>query len=297
VELSIPFDALACPYCLGSLELIGKGVFCASCNTIYPNTEIGQLDLRLRRNKEVAVSFLLTSSSSLIDNRVFHILHSHEDIHCDLKLSNDTTEELTTYIPKARSNSSLMLDLGCGDVSYKSSFIHAGYKYVGLDYSSKVSELLGDAHALPFKDETFEFIFSRAVLEHLRYPFLALDEAYRVLKPGCRFIGTVAFLEPFHGRSFYHHTHLGLLNGLEHAGFQVEHISPNPKWSVLYAQAQMSLFPKMPSALSRAVVFPLQKMHEAWWKIGRSFNPEATELTRLLSTTGSLIFIASKANC
>jgi ubiquinone/menaquinone biosynthesis C-methylase UbiE len=154
--------------------------------------------------------------------------------------------------------------------------------------------MLADAHALPFKNESFDFVFSRAVLEHLRYPFLAMNEVNRILKPNSKFIGTVAFLEPFHENSFYHHTHLGLLNFLEQAGFKAEHVSPNAKWDVLRAQAQMSLFPKMPVILSQTLVAPLRSLHKVWWKFGKKLNPEADELKRLLWTSGSLMFVASK---
>ena len=188
-----------------------------------------------------------------------------------------------------------MLDLGCGDARYKQNFERAGFKYIGIDYCSKEATFLGDAHALPFKDESFDFLFSRAVLEHLQYPFVAMNEAYRVLKRQSKFLGTVAFLEPFHGRSFYHHTHYGLMNCLRQAGFRVEHISPNTEWDVLTAQASMSLFPKMPLSLRKVLIFPLRALHKAYWKTGHLLNPiQSDEKTRLLMTAGSFLFIASK---
>lgn len=113
-----------------------------------------------------------------------------------------------------------------------------------LDLDSKEATLQGDAHAFSFRDECFEFVFNRSVIEHLQYPFLAVNEAYRILKPDSKFIGTAAFLEPFHGNSFYHHTHIGLLNCFEHACFNVEHISPQSKWDMLAAQASMNLSPR-----------------------------------------------------
>ena len=104
----------------------------------------------------------------------------------------------------------------------------------------------------------------------------------------------MAFLETFHGGSFYHHTHYGLLNCLEHAGFTVEHISPNTSWDALTAQASMALFPGMPNTLARALVLPLRAIHKVYWKIGHSFNPQAREITRLLWTAGAFMFVASK---
>jgi SAM-dependent methyltransferase len=187
-----------------------------------------------------------------------------------------------------------VLDLGCGNTVHREVCEHAGYEYVGLDYNSPQAPILGDAHSLPFKNDSFEFILSVAVLEHIRFPFVMMDEAYRVLKPHGKFIGTVSFLEPLHGNSFYHHTHLGILNSLRYGGFEIKHIAPSEEWSGLVAQANLGLFPKMPNFLARFVVLPLQTLHKLWWRVGHSFDSRANEQRRLLTTTGAFTFIACK---
>jgi SAM-dependent methyltransferase len=284
---------LACPHCQQPLRETSTGAECVSCHIRFPRTRYGQLDLRLQRNKKVLVPFTLTPSHTP-NQEMFHILSFNPNPEGNFGTLFGITPELASYIPKAHPSNSLMLDLGCGDTRHRSNFVRAGFKYVGLDYDSKQATLLGDAHALPFQNECFKFIFSRAVIEHLRYPFIAMHEAYRVLKPNSKLVGSAAFLEPFHGNSFYHPTHLGFQNLLEHAGFTVQHIAPHPRWDVLTAQASMSLFPKMPAALSRMLIAPLKELHKAWWRIGGHFNPEADELTRLLWTAGSFQFVAEK---
>ncbi len=42
----------------------------------------------------------------------------------------------------------------------------------------------GDVYALPFADESFDCVFSHALLEHLAEPVRAMQEFHRVLKPG-----------------------------------------------------------------------------------------------------------------
>jgi SAM-dependent methyltransferase len=166
---------------------------------------------------------------------------------------------------------------------------------VGLDYVTADAPIRGDGHALPFPDCTFEFVFSIAVLEHIRYPFVLAREVMRVLKPGGLYIGTVSFLEPFHGDSYYHHTHLGTFNTLSTAGFHIQHVAPSAEWSGLKAQATMGgLFPRAPETLGRALVWPLESLHKLWWAAGRLFSNNASEGSRLLANTGAFEFIAAR---
>jgi len=60
------------------------------------------------------------------------------------------------------------------------------------------TDVVADAHLLPFRDETFELFFAMNVFEHLRQPFVAAKEALRVLKPGGQIHLHTAFLQPLH---------------------------------------------------------------------------------------------------
>lgn len=118
-----------------------------------------------------------------------------------------------------------VLDLGSGTCVHQPLVEQEGATYVGVDIRPGAT-LRADAHALPFADCAFDAIVSTAVLEHLRNPFVATEEAFRVLRPGGRFFGVVAFLEPFHDSSYCHLSHLGTRSVLESAGFSVERMWP-----------------------------------------------------------------------
>ena len=60
--------------------------------------------------------------------------------------------------------------------------------------------VVGDAHFLPFKDEVFDLVLLEAVVEHLKKPWIAVKEFYRVLKPGGYIYADAAFMQPLHAR-------------------------------------------------------------------------------------------------
>jgi len=55
-----------------------------------------------------------------------------------------------------------------------------------------------DMHYLPYEDNTFDFVISDQVLEHLLDPQKAVDESYRVLKKDGIAIHTTCFINYIH---------------------------------------------------------------------------------------------------
>lgn len=63
-------------------------------------------------------------------------------------------------------------------------------------------DIVGDIHNLPFSNNTQDAILCLAVLEHVHNPIRAMEELYRVLKPGGKLLIYVPFL-------YYYHAHEG----------------------------------------------------------------------------------------
>jgi ubiquinone/menaquinone biosynthesis C-methylase UbiE len=74
------------------------------------------------------------------------------------------------------------------------------FKITGLDISrtlvriatenarnagTKMDFRLGNASAMPFTDESFDFVYCSAAFKNFSEPVKALDEMHRVLRPGC----------------------------------------------------------------------------------------------------------------
>lgn len=291
------WKSLACPNCLDSVRLSNQSITCKGCDEVYNHVEIGQVDLRPRRAKKRTHEFTLATYQTIESDVTIHLLEenpSSEVSYKDFKPPKHITRTLLSYFPKAIADNALMLDLGCGTTIHREVAEHAGFEYIGLDYNNPEAPILGDAHAIPLKDNSVEFVLSIAVLEHIRHPLIMMQEINRVLKPNGSFIGTVAFLEPFHEESYYHYTHLGVHNTLKEGGFIIEQIAPSDQWNGITAQFHMGLFPKLPLWIARALAFPITMLHKVWWKIGSTVFSEATEDMRVAKNTGAFTFIARK---
>ncbi|HEY9152576.1 MAG TPA: methyltransferase domain-containing protein [Anaerolineales bacterium] len=291
------WNILTCSYCGQKLEKTNAGAVCPVCGSNYGYSKSGSLDLRLTQSKKYPADFELGTPLLPASGFQFDPLQSNSSPQVDfsgMEIPRHLSKQILSYFPKAKSQESMMLDLGCGKAVHKDAAEHAGFEWVGLDYEALEAPIFGDAQALPFKDNSFEFILCVSVIQYVRFPFVMIREAQRVLKPGGRLIGTVAFLEPSHGTSFYHFTHLGTYNLLQHGGLTVEKIAPSETWSSLKAQAGMGMFYGMPRSVARAMVYPLELLHKLWWRVAGLVKRQPLENLRIRHFTGSFAFIASK---
>jgi SAM-dependent methyltransferase len=259
--------------------------------------------LRLAREKQVAVELPIGGSGPRSPHTIVAPIKANPNPEFDwrsiqipplLMRGNRLTPELLSHFPRAQQGG-MMLDIGCGDEPFREICAQTNMEYVGIDYGGP-ARYLADGHALPFKDESFDFAISFAVLEHIRHPIIALREVCRVLKPGGKFIGTVAFLEPFHLNSYYHFSPLAVDDALAAAGFKVEQLEANSKWTGLRALGWMSLFPHSPMWFSNLTTLPLHLMHRLWWKLGHIVQPRTatSEATRQVVNTGGFRWICTK---
>jgi ubiquinone/menaquinone biosynthesis C-methylase UbiE len=87
-----------------------------------------------------------------------------------------------------------VLDAGCGKGEFLDKLGPAARQAVGIDLSKesvrKASHnvAVGTLETLPFRDETFDLITCRWVVEHLEDPRRSLPELHRVLKTGGRIV-------------------------------------------------------------------------------------------------------------
>lgn len=195
-----------------------------------------------------------------------------------------------------------VLDWGCGPAAYRQIVESLGHRYVGIDLEGEGADVLADAHSLPLASSSMDHVITNAVLEHVANPFLAVREIARVLRPGGVFSGSVAFLEPSHGRSHFHVAPDGLLHVLRSAGFRVDGIWPQEGWSVFHSLSSM---PSPVTSISRLVLRLLPRiertlraryLHPRDLRAGRWLRrrSQVTLSAELLSITAQVHFLAAK---
>ena len=247
----VPALQLVCPQCGGLLADARPTVtLCDGCGTRYPARECRGPDLR----PQLAVHRLIRQSIEPADVAEGWADCIVSEMRCgngpslhdlqgpEYRYGNSLNDALVSRL-ELRAGYRL-LDVGCGVENQMSGPTkRLEVDHVGIDYSGDLPDYLGDVHCLPFADDSFDGALSIAVLEHVRYPYLAAQEAAGVLRPGGIFAGSVAFLEPFHMDSVFHHTARGIWSVLHEAGFTSIEIEPNPVWDVARAAAEMGFLP------------------------------------------------------
>lgn len=120
----------------------------------------------------------------------------------------------------------ICLDLGAGDGRHRSAIEDAGWRWVGLDVVPNTElTLVADGCRLPLTDDSIQVVFANQVLEHLPDPLVALQEAYRALRPGGHLVGSVSFLEPWHD-SYLSFSHWAIQEMMSRTGFGLLELRP-----------------------------------------------------------------------
>lgn len=120
----------------------------------------------------------------------------------------------------------VVVDVGAGHVLEKQAPFGDHYArlaalpgYISLDVQvHERPRLIGDAQALPFRDASVDAVFLTSVLEHLTNPNQAIDEVYRVLRPGGRLYGYAPFYHHYHPSpsDYFRFTEMGIRHLTRH---------------------------------------------------------------------------------
>lgn len=175
---------LCCPACGSMIEERADGLVCSGCDKLYPMLNgVG----RFVNSEEYAGSFGFqwkTHARTQLDNSTNH-------------RSEIAFRRRTGFRPEDL-RGKLILDVGCGMGRFAEVATRWGARVVGIDLSvaaEVAAENLADRDAsffqadvfhLPFRDASFDFIYSIGVLHHTPNCEEAVKVLPRLLKPGGR---------------------------------------------------------------------------------------------------------------
>lgn len=140
----------------------------------------------------------------------------------------------SAFRPDAR-----LLDFGCGAMHSRPFIEQLGYQWQGVDYLDSVSTLVRDhvaslggnvsfydGRVLPFPDAHFDVVWAMLVLHHIRHIDVSFAEIARVLRPGGRLIGQVAYLEQMQDFGTFNYTPFGMKVAAANAGLRLVRVDP-----------------------------------------------------------------------
>ena len=177
-------------------------------------------------------SLAVTKDRNLNNDNYLNIVYSEAR-----KPKNEYPLKLAFYLrDKVYKKTGKILDVGCGRGDMIRAFANSGFNVSGVDISSEAKTLCNpfpvgssnlEKDPIPVEDDSFEFVFSKSLIEHLHFPMNCLKEAYRVLAiDGVAVVMTPSWVHNCWGPFYIDHTHVtpftqpSLRDAMLMAGFQ-----------------------------------------------------------------------------
>jgi uncharacterized protein YbaR (Trm112 family)/SAM-dependent methyltransferase len=177
------YDILACPKCQVHIERQDNALVCSVCGQTYPI--INGIPVVLPNGEIPAIQ--------------------HET---DLAVRSSYDPWVHRVILQSLFDNQIVVEIGAGNMALDDPCI------IRTDVMlSPYVDLVADVHALPFLPASIDYIFSLAVFEHVRNPFLAAQSIYQALKDGGYIYHECNFVFAYHG--YPHHYFNATLQGME----------------------------------------------------------------------------------
>jgi uncharacterized protein YbaR (Trm112 family) len=165
------WDLLACPTCKGELSRVANDLRCEACALSYPVIDGVPVLLPGAPRQDLVPRF----EAALVPRRGYAAWKER-------------------LLIKSTGPTHAVLDFGCGSQALDDPNI------VRMDVGlHPYVDVVGDVHALPFRDEALQLALGGAVFEHLRDPWQAASELARVLSPGGFVYADWNFVFAYHG--------------------------------------------------------------------------------------------------
>jgi len=211
-------NILACPSCSGSLSF-GKDEFtCNKCRRIYPIVD--GIPVLINEDESIfKIQDFWNRSCTTIEADTFKrgpLRKIWRKITPEPTLNICNKNSFKKFESEALKSSAepLILVIGGSILGSGMAEIVKNNKLILIETDVSFgprTQIICDAHSLPFADRSLDGVMAQAVLEHVADPYKCVNEIYRVLKPKGLVYSSIPFMQQVHmGRyDFTRFTDLG----------------------------------------------------------------------------------------
>jgi SAM-dependent methyltransferase len=182
-------NRLVSPCCQAPLA----GLRCEQCGREFPTVRDVPVLVDFERSVLVRESVLGSAGASLIARR------GRGRFSRIWELDNAVGREHARRMAELLDSDAEILVIGGAVVGKGMEPLYERFDMTGFDiYASDLTQLVADAHQIPFATGTFDAVIVQAVLEHVLDPALVVGEIWRVLKPEGLVYAETPFLQQVH---------------------------------------------------------------------------------------------------
>ncbi len=209
VEALIP--VLACPTCRASLSLTAATLTCTACGQQYP--VVGDVPVLLDPSSQAEIAGFrndaenvrlrqqLTSGGMV---KLVDLIRPPHPFAFTRRRVNHAKRIAFSQLAAASANdpNARFLDIGSGilgGLNHSGLSAHVRSHLLPLEIAPTSGVgVVGDAHKLPFRNDSLDGALIQGVLEHVRDPIQVVAEIFRTLKPGAPVYAEVPFIQHYH---------------------------------------------------------------------------------------------------
>lgn len=135
-----------------------------------------------------------------------------------------------------------LLDVGCGQMPYKTIFLSRVRQYIGIDKHSSAADIKEDFLKATIPAKSYDTVLCTQVLEHTPDPLAFLININKLLKKNGVLILTAPFTGYLHEapHDYYRYTKYGLQYMLRNANFRIVYIKAEGNWITSIGQEIIS---------------------------------------------------------
>lgn len=197
---------LACPSCSGAVDVDERELVCAQCRRRY--AVVGEMAVLLDEESTAEIEAARDGAenvrlrSTLRQSGILRLIDAVRPPHPFLFLNGRLNRGAFSALVSSTGVETVVLDIGSGllkGLNASGLSEHVYNSLIPLEIAAGPGiGVVGDAHKLPFGDNSLDGVLIQGVLEHVRDPERIAGEIWRVLKPGAPVYVDVPFVQHYH---------------------------------------------------------------------------------------------------